>query len=309
MDEMEIIMFKNELLKFYKGKKVFITGHTGFKGSWLSKILIEAGAIVKGYALEPNTNPSLFELLNIEKKMNSTIGDVRNYDNLLKSMKEFSPEIIIHLSAQPIVRESYKNPRYTYESNVMGTVNVLECVRNINTVKSCLIITTDKVYFNEEWDYGYRETDRLCGYDPYSNSKSCAELVYYSYYNSYFKENKNIAVSTARSGNVIAGGDFAQDRIMTDAVNAFLNQSDIIVRNPYSIRPYQHVLDTLNGYLMLAKLQYENKNIEGSYNFGPNAESSVTTGELVTMFCSKLDNQIKWIDRSDANAVHESKFL
>jgi CDP-glucose 4,6-dehydratase len=294
-------------LSFYKNKRVFITGHTGFKGSWLCKILVLAGAKVTGYALEPNTKPSMFELLNIDKNIASIIGDVRDYDHLYEAIKKAKPEIVFHLAAQPIVRESYNNPRYTYESNVMGTVNLLEAIRNTKGIKSVVNITTDKVYLNKEWCWGYREDEELCGYDPYSNSKSCSELVTYSYNKSFFDSDNSISVSTARSGNVIGGGDFAKDRIIPDCVRSAINNEDIIVRNPYSIRPYQHVLDCLYGYLLLAKSQYNNKDISGSYNFGPNEESMITTGDLASLFCEKWQS-IKWINKSD-HGPHEANFL
>lgn len=293
---------------FYKGKKVFITGHTGFKGSWLCEILTLAGAEVCGYALEAPTNPNLFSLLKIDKKIKHVIGDVRDYELLYKTMNEFKPDIVLHLAAQPIVRESYKNPRYTYETNVMGTVNVLECVRNIDSVKSVVNVTTDKVYLNREWHYGYREVDELCGYDPYSNSKSCSELVTYSYINSFFKDLDYPRVSTCRSGNVIAGGDFATDRIMTDSINAYLKNEDIVIRNPYSTRPYQHVMDALNGYLTVAMMQFEDKEYASNYNFGPEDENCISTGKLVDLFCNKTNNKIKWINKHDGGP-HEAKFL
>ncbi|MDD3048716.1 MAG: CDP-glucose 4,6-dehydratase [Bacilli bacterium] len=294
------------MLDFYKGKKVFITGHTGFKGSWLSKILIMSGAEVTGYALESPTNPNLFSLLNLDKKMNSVIGDIRDLKKLSDAINKAKPEIVIHMAAQPIVRDSYKDPVYTYETNVMGTVNIMEAVRNCNSVKSFLNVTTDKVYKNNEWVWGYRENEELCGYDPYSNSKSCSELVTYSYLNSFFKDS-TVAISTARSGNVIGGGDFANDRIIPDCIRAAEKKEDIIVRNPHSTRPYQHVLDCLNGYLLLAKKQYEDITFAGNYNFGPDDESCVTTGELVDLFCNSWTN-IKWIDKFDGGP-HEANFL
>ena len=295
------------MLDFYKNKKVFITGHTGFKGSWLCEILTLAGAKVAGYALEPNTDPSIYNLLNLKDKVKSTIGDIRDYDKLLAAMKEFKPDIVLHLAAQPIVRESYVNPRFTYETNVMGTVNVLEAIRNCDSVKSFINVTTDKVYLNREWCWGYREDERLCGYDPYSNSKSCSELVTYSYEKSFFFDNENISISTVRSGNVIGGGDFAKDRIIPDCIRAAINKEDIIVRNPYSTRPYQHVLESLRGYLKLAELQYGNKDYAGNYNFGPDDESCVTTGDLTDLFCKTWGN-ITWINKSD-NGPHEANFL
>lgn len=294
------------MLDFYNEKKVFITGHTGFKGSWLSKILIMAGANVTGYALESPTIPNLFSLLKLDKQMNSIIGDIRDLEKLKKAINDFKPEIVIHMAAQPIVRDSYKDPVYTYETNVMGTINILEAVRNCDSVKSFLNVTTDKVYKNNEWIWGYRENEELCGFDPYSNSKSCSELVTYSYINSFFKE-LNVAVSTARSGNVIGGGDFANDRIIPDCIRAAEKNEDIIVRNPHSTRPYQHVLECLYGYLLLVQKQYENKSISGNYNFGPNDESCVTTGELVDLFCNTWGN-MKWIDKFDGGP-HEANFL
>lgn len=295
------------MLDFYKNKKVFITGHTGFKGSWLCEILHEAGAEVMGYALEPNTEPNLFNLLDLSNTVKSVIGDIRDLDKLKKAISDFQPDIVFHLAAQPIVRESYNNPVYTYDVNVMGTVNVMEAVRNCSSVKSLVNVTTDKVYLNREWVWGYREDEVLCGFDPYSNSKSCSELVTYSYKCSFFDNNENISVSTARSGNVIGGGDFAKDRIIPDCIRAAIKKEDIVVRNPYSTRPYQHVLDCLSGYLLLAKLQYENKDIAGNYNFGPNDESCVTTGDLVDMFCKKWPNT-KWVNKSDGGP-HEANFL
>lgn len=295
-------------LNFFKNKKIFISGHTGFKGSWLCKILLMVGADIVGYALEPNTEPNLFKLLGLENQIKSIIGDVRDLNKLSKAINDSQPEIVIHLAAQPIVRESYKNPVYTYETNVMGTVNILEAIRFCSSVKSFLNVTTDKVYLNKEIDYGYKEDDFLCGYDPYSNSKSCSELVTYSYLNSFFKDLEYPRISTARSGNVLGGGDFAPDRIIPDSIRAYLNKEDIIIRNPYSIRPYQHVLECLYGYLLLVQKQYEAKKYAGNYNFGPNDNSCVTTGDLVTIFCNKTNNEIKWINQSDGGP-HEATFL
>ena len=242
--------------EFYKGKRVFVTGHTGFKGSWLCKILANAGAEVTGYSLNPPTNPSLFEIAGIENDIHSIIGDIRDFDALKAAFDEAQPEIVLHLAAQPIVRDSYKDPRYTYETNVIGTVNLLECIRQSSFVKSVLNVTTDKVYHNNEWVWGYRENEPLDGFDPYSNSKSCSELVTHSYKNSFFTDG-TVAVSTARAGNVIGGGDFANDRIIPDCVRAMAAKQVIGVRNPYSTRPYQHVLEPLAVYLMIAQKQYE----------------------------------------------------
>ncbi|MGP1586904.1 MAG: CDP-glucose 4,6-dehydratase [Treponemataceae bacterium] len=295
-------------LEFYKDKKVFITGHTGFKGTWLCRILTYAGAVVTGYSLEAPTNPCLFEKTETSLQMNSIIADVRNREKLVKTVRQVKPEIVFHLAAQPIVRTSYKEPVETYETNVMGTVNILEAIRNCPSVKSFVNVTTDKVYKNKEWFWGYREDEQLCGFDPYSNSKSCSELVTYSYKNSFFDE-KNTAISTARSGNVIGGGDYALDRIIPDCIRAVKDGKNIVLRNPNSTRPYQHVLECLRGYLMLASIQYENPEIAGSFNFGPDDESCVTTGQLAELFCKYWGNGVKWINISESSAPHEANFL
>lgn len=295
-------------LKFFEGKRVFLTGHTGFKGTWMSRILIGAGAILTGYSLAPNTTPDLFSMADIESKMTSVIGDIRDLDALWDAFSKAEPEIVIHMAAQPIVRDSYKDPVYTYETNVMGTVNILECLRRSNTVKSFLNVTTDKVYKNREWEWGYREDEMLDGYDPYSNSKSCSELVTHSYRSSFFKEGEYPAISTARAGNVIGGGDFANDRIIPDCVRAAKKGEDIVVRNPYSTRPYQHVLEPVTAYLMIVKAQYEDPTLASWFNVGPDDCDCVTTGDIVNMFCTKWGN-IKRVDRIDPNAPHEANFL
>lgn len=295
------------MLNFYKGKKVLVTGHTGFKGSWLCRVLINAGAIVTGYALEAPTVPNLFELCKITDKMTSVIGDIRDLEHLKKVFDEVQPEIVFHLAAQPIVRDSYKNPVYTYETNVMGTVNICECVRMHSCVKSFLNVTTDKVYENKEWEWGYRENEPLDGFDPYSNSKSCSELVTHSYINSFYSQ-MEVAVSTARAGNVIGGGDFANDRIIPDCIRAAGEKRDIIVRNPHSTRPYQHVLEPLAMYLTIAKMQYEDKEYAGFYNVGPDDCDCVTTGELVDMFCEAWGEGLNWINQHDGGP-HEANFL
>jgi CDP-glucose 4,6-dehydratase len=298
----------NTLLPYYKGKKVLVTGHTGFKGTWLVRTLLLLGAEVIGYALEPQRNLSLFILTNTENDINSIVGDVRDGEHLQKVFVDYQPEIVFHLAAQPIVRESYQDPVTTYSTNVMGTVNLLEAVRKTPSVKSCVNITTDKVYRNKEWVWGYRENEELCGYDPYSNSKSCSELVTYSYKQAFFSSDDSPAISTARSGNVIGGGDFAKDRIIPDCVKAALSNEEIIVRNPHSIRPYQHVLECLSGYLLLAKLQAEDKTYAGSYNFGPNDDGCVTTGTLVQLFCDTWGNGATWRVQGDGGP-HEANFL
>lgn len=294
-------------LNFYKGKKVLVTGHTGFKGAWLCRILINAGAEVTGYSLESPTEPNLFSICDVKDRMTAVIGDIRDREHLMKIFDEKKPEIVFHLAAQPIVRDSYKDPVYTYETNVMGTVNICECVRLHPCVKSFLNVTTDKVYQNKEWEWGYRENEPLDGYDPYSNSKSCSELVTHSYINSFYND-MDVAVSTARAGNVIGGGDFANDRIIPDCVRAAEKKENIIVRNPHSTRPYQHVLEPLAMYLMIAKEQYEDEKYAGFYNVGPDDCDCVTTGELVDIFCEKWGENLKWVNKY-MGGPHEANFL
>lgn len=307
-------------LDFYKGKKVLVTGHTGFKGTWMCMMLVQAGAQVTGYALEPPTDPSVFALSGIGDKIHSVIGDVRDLAHLQQVFDEAEPEIVIHMAAQPIVRESYRNPVYTYEVNVMGTVHVLECVRTHACVRSFVNVTTDKVYLNREWEWGYRENEELNGYDPYSNSKSCSELITSSYRNAFMnpadaageESARPAAISTARAGNVIGGGDFAADRIIPDCVRAVLSGQEIVVRNPHSIRPYQHVLEPVAVYLMLAARQYMDGGYAGSYNVGPDETDCYTTGEIVTLFCEKWNQaagqQADWRSENDGGP-HEANFL
>ena len=295
-------------LSFYKGKTILVTGHTGFKGTWLCKILINAGAKVVGYALEAPTNPSLFKLSNIEKDMISIIGDIRDYEHLKSVFDKYQPELVIHLAAQPIVRDSYKDPRYTYDTNVMGTVNILECVRLTESVKSFLNVTTDKVYLNDDIpNHPFKEDEPLDGYDPYSNSKSCSELVTHSYKKSFFADGR-CAISTARAGNVIGGGDFANDRIIPDCIRAIEQNKEIIVRNPYSTRPYQHVLEPLYIYLEIIEKQYKDHKYEGYYNVGPDDCDCVNTGDLVTKFCKAWGNNLTWVNKHDGGP-HEAAFL
>lgn len=294
-------------LSFFKGKRVFITGHTGFKGTWLCKILVLCGAQVTGYSLQPPTSPNLFEITGIEKNITSVIGDIRDFVSLKKAFFAFDPEIVFHLAAQPIVRDSYKDPVYTYSTNVMGTVNILECIRLSGKVRSFLNVTTDKVYKNNEWEWGYRENEPLDGFDPYSNSKSCSELVTHGYKNSFFADGKT-AVSTARAGNVIGGGDFANDRIIPDCVRAAEKKESIVVRNPYSTRPYQHVLEPLSAYLKIAKAQYEDNKYAGYYNVGPDDCDCVTTGTLVSLFCKHWGEGLTW-ENKYVEGPHEASFL
>lgn len=302
-------------LEFYRGKRVLVTGHTGFKGTWMCAVLVQAGAEVTGYALEPPTVPSVFELASMGKRMRSVIGDIRNLAQLKAIFEETKPQIVIHMAAQPLVRESYKNPVYTYETNVMGTVHVLECVRTCESVRSFVNVTTDKVYLNREWEWGYRENEELNGFDPYSNSKSCSELVTSCYKNSFFisaEGDRMPAVSTVRAGNVIGGGDFAADRIVPDCVRAAMEGKEIIVRNPYSVRPYQHVLEAVSVYLMIAQKQYEDIKYAGNYNVGPDDTDCYSTGELVALFCEKwkdvMGREVVWENICDGGP-HEANFL
>ncbi|MBR4346186.1 MAG: CDP-glucose 4,6-dehydratase [Oscillospiraceae bacterium] len=296
-------------MTFFKGKRVFITGHTGFKGSWLCRILANAGADVTGYALDPPTDPSLFCLAGLSRDIRDIRGDVRDMDALFRAFEEARPEIVLHLAAQPIVRTSYREPHATFETNVMGTVNILECVRMTDTVRSFVNVTTDKVYLNREWVYGYRECDPLDGFDPYSNSKSCSELVTHSYKSSFFGD-RDVAISTARAGNVIGGGDFAADRIIPDCVRAVQRGEPIKVRNPYSTRPYQHVLEPLCAYLAIARAGYEDISLADWYNVGPDDSSCVTTGQLVDLFVKAWgEGAVREDMQADEKAVHEAGFL
>ena len=272
---------------FFKGKKILITGNTGFKGSWMSSLLLEAGADVIGYSLEAPTEPSMFELCGLKNEMHTVYGDIRNLDLLDHTIREVQPEFMVHMAAQPIVRESYARPVYTYEVNVMGTVNIMECIRKNDCVQSFVNVTTDKVYENHEWEWGYRENERLNGYDPYSNSKSCSELVTACYQKSFFDgTGRKLAISTVRAGNVIGGGDFAADRIVPDCMRAAVEGKKIEVRNPNSIRPYQHVLEPVSVYLMILKKQWEDKKFAGNYNVGPDESDCLTTGQLADLFCT-----------------------
>lgn len=293
------------LSEFYKGKRVLVTGHTGFKGTWLCAMLCRLGAEVTGYALAPNTEPSLFELTDMAQKIHSVIGDIRDFDALKKCFDEAKPEIVLHLAAQPIVKEGYRDPVGTYSANVMGTVHVMECVRNCPSVISVLNVTTDKVYAETGKAEGYTESDTLDGFDPYANSKSCSELVTACYKRSFFEK---LPVSTARAGNVIGGGDFAPNRIIPDCVRAAAAGKPIVLRNPHSIRPYQHVLEPLTVYLTIAMQQTIHPELAGCYNVGPDAEGCVTTGELAKLFCDAWGNGMTCCVQPDGGP-HEAAFL
>lgn len=293
------------LSEFYKGKRVLVTGHTGFKGTWLCRMLLDLGAEVTGFALAPNTEPSLFELTDMAHQMHSVIGDIRDYEALKRCFDTAQPQIVLHLAAQPIVKEGYRDPVGTYSSNVMGTVHVMECVKNCQSVISVLNVTTDKVYAETGKESGYTEDDTLDGFDPYANSKSCSELVTACYRRSFFGK---LPVSTARAGNVIGGGDFAPNRIIPDCVRAAAAKEPIVLRNPYSIRPYQHVLEPLTVYLTIAMAQTEKPELAGCYNVGPDADGCVTTGELAKLFCEAWGKGMECCVQPDGGP-HEAAFL
>lgn len=282
-----------DIKTFYKNKRVFITGHTGFKGVWLSKWLLNLGANVTGFALPPENEQKEVYLKADLTNIRSVLGDIRYFKRLKQVFDEANPEIVFHLAAQPLVLKAYQNPVETYETNVMGTVNILECIRLNENVKSFVNVTTDKVYQNKEWYWGYRETDILDGRDPYSNSKSCSELVTHSYKESFFDDGR-CAVSTARAGNVIGGGDFNEHRIIPDCIRAAYKNEIITVRNPLSVRPYQFVLEPLYAYLLLAAAQYENPKLGGGYNIGPKDSDIITTGELADIFCKAWGEGVSW---------------
>jgi len=294
--------------EFWSGKRVLVTGHTGFKGSWLCEILLRLGADVTGYALVPLNTPNLYTLCTLSERMTSVYADIRDLASLSDVFVQYEPEVVVHMAAQPLVIDSYASPVYTYETNIIGTVNILECARQNSSVKSVLNVTTDKVYLNTEREEGYHEDEQLCGYDPYANSKSCSELVTYSYKKSFLDKN-GIAVSTARSGNVIGGGDFAVNRIIPDCARAAATGKMIEVRNPFSVRPYQHVLDTLFAYLLVLEKQQQDISLADSYNIGPRDSDCAASGNLATLFCKEWAENSGWSDVSQPNTLHEDKFL
>lgn len=294
-------------LLFWKNKRVFITGHTGFKGAWLCSILTEAGTDVTGYSLPPPAEPNLFTLTALDRKIKSITGDIRDKAALQKAFDDAQPDIVIHMAAQPLVLDGYQDPHYTYETNIMGTVNILECLRSSKSVRSFLNVTTDKVYFNNEWEWGYRENEPLDGADPYSNSKSCSELVTHSYKSSFFSDGR-IAISTARAGNVIGGGDFSANRIIPDCVRAASAKKNIILRMQNSIRPYQHVLEPLFVYMIICQKQMENNVLSGYYNVGPDECDCISTGELAEIFCKTWGEDMRW-ESSPTTGPHEANFL
>ncbi len=294
---------------FWLNKKVFITGHTGFKGSWLSIWLKSLGAQVKGYSLNPTEKTNLFEIANVSNDMISEIGDIRNLSQLKKSIDTFEPEIILHLAAQPIVRISYKEPIETYSTNVMGTLNLLECSRKCSSVKSIVCITTDKCYENKEIDIGYKEDDPMGGHDPYSSSKGCCEILISSYRNSYFNKPESPALASARAGNVIGGGDWSSDRLIPDVVSAFMNNKNVVIRNPMAIRPWQHVLEPLSGYLYLAENLYQSKkNFSEAWNFGPDYSDCKSVEWILDKMIQLWGGNVSWTKDLGYNP-YEAKLL
>ncbi len=295
--------------RFWQEKKVFITGHTGFKGSWLSFWLYQMGASVTGYALDPPTKPSLFELLDLKSKVNSVHGDVRDSNCLKKHIRD--AEIVFHLAAQPLVLESYKNPVDTYATNVMGTINLLEAFREHKTLKAIVNVTTDKCYENREnLEIAYKENEPMGGFDPYSNSKACSELVTDSYRKSFYQSGEKIGVATARAGNVIGGGDFAADRLIPDCIRGVMKGEKIIIRNPDSTRPWQHVLEPLAGYLILAEsLCKSPKEFSAGWNFGPKEKDAKSVLEIINAFCKFWGNDAGYEIRNNPNAPHEASYL
>lgn len=298
---------------FWSGKRVFLTGHTGFKGSWLALWLTKLGAQVTGYSLAPNTQPNHFDAIDLGSIVTSVIGDIRDLENLRTAMTAATPDVVFHLAAQPLVRESFVNPIETYATNVMGTANVLESVRSCPTVKSVVVITTDKVYENKEWDWGYRENDRLGGFDPYSNSKACTELVTSSYTQSFFHPGEHathgVGIATARAGNVFGGGDWAKDRLIPDLIRAHESAVAPVIRYPGSVRPWQHVLEPLRGYLFLARALFDRGSAHsGSFNFGPHDSDARNVKTICELVSGYLGNSGEW-KMDDANNPHEAGFL
>ncbi|NKQ39703.1 MAG: CDP-glucose 4,6-dehydratase [Methanosarcinales archaeon] len=304
----------NSLCNFFKGKKILVTGHTGFKGSWLTQLLLNFGTDIIGYSLEPNTNTNLFDILNLRDNISNHFKDVNDYNELKKIIEIEKPEIVFHLAAQPLVRDSYDDPLFTYKTNVIGTANVLQAIKETNCVKSAVIITTDKVYENKEWIWAYRENDELGGYDPYSTSKACAELVVKSYIRSFFNvdnylESHNTLIASVRAGNVIGGGDWSKNRLVSDIIKAiFEGNETVVLRNPESIRPWQHVLEPLLGYLLLAQKLYDGKKeFVGAWNFAPDEENFITVEELVKRGISILETGKYFVKKDDSK--HEMKTL
>lgn len=299
----------NEMFNFYKGKRVLVTGHTGFKGSWLTLILTEMGATVKGVSLNPLAEPNHFDLLELESKISHSVVDIRDAEKLEKEFREFEPEIVFHLAAQALVRRSYQDPSETYSTNVIGSLNLLEAVNRTKSVRSLVYVTSDKCYENLEWDWGYRENDILGGADPYSSSKACAEILFSSYSRSFFKDRSNFSAASVRAGNVIGGGDWSADRIIPDCVRAAENNSSILIRNPSATRPWQHVLEPLSGYLKLAMNMFlDPVSFRGAWNFGPSGHESKTVFEVTGRVLELLGAGKIEIEKQ-VGAVHEATLL
>jgi CDP-glucose 4,6-dehydratase len=300
---------------FWKNKRVFLTGHTGFKGAWLSLWLTSMGARVWGYSLKSPTNPNLYDLLGLNKLLaGEWIGDIRDLDNVKRAVEIVKPEIVFHLAAQPLVRDSYKNPLETYSINVMGTANLLEAIRSCPTVRAVVNITTDKCYENREWHWGYRENEPLGGYDPYSSSKACSELVTSSYRSSFYNpstyDQHGVAIASARAGNVIGGGDWAVDRLIPDCFRSLVNKEPILIRNPNSIRPWQHVLEPLGGYLLLGQRLVEDGPIfSEAWNFGPADQDARTVKWIVERICGMWDENTGYVIEKSEDKVHEATYL
>ena len=297
---------------FWKNKRVFLTGHTGFKGGWLSLWLSQMGAKVTGYSLAPNTVPNLFEVIKVGSIIDSSlIGDIRDFEALKAALNTAEPEIVIHMAAQPLVRHSYAHPVETYSTNVMGTVHLLESIRSTPSVKSAVVVTTDKCYENKEWVWGYRENEPMGGYDPYSSSKGCAELVTSAYRKSFFSENLShkVALGSARAGNVIGGGDWSGDRLIPDAIRAFIEDSPLLIRNPGATRPWQHVLEPLSGYLALAQALHDNGDEFGSaWNFGPKDDDARPVQEVVELLIENWGGSASWV-KEGGDQLHEANLL
>jgi CDP-glucose 4,6-dehydratase len=295
------------MLEFFRDKSIFVTGHTGFKGAWFCRILQLAGARITGYALEPESG-AVYDKIVESEAINSIIGDIRFFDKLNAAFEKAQPEIVFHMAAQPLVIDAYEEPAYTFDTNVQGTVNILECVRLSDCAKSIVVITTDKVYQNVEKSSGYTEADMLGGNEPYSASKACAEIVSDAYFKSFF-HSRAVALSTARAGNVIGGGDISKNRILPDCICSAQQGNEIVVRNPNSVRPYQHVLEPLFAYLTIAKKQYENIDLSGAYNVGPEESDCITTAKLADIFCDQWGGKQTWRHIHSINAPHESGLL
>jgi len=305
-------------LKFFKGKKIFITGHTGFKGSWLAYILYLSGANVAGYSLKPQNKFDNFYLLKLNKKIQNYFGDVRDEKNLIKKIKNFKPDIVFHLAAQPLVKESYQSPKFTFSTNMLGTLNVLEAIRKVKSIKSALIITSDKCYKNYEKKVGYSEKDELGGDDPYSASKAAAENIFYSYQKSFFKHKNKTGLVSVRAGNVIGGGDWSKDRIIPDLIKSIISNKKFTIRSPKSTRPWQHIFDLLNGYLILSVKIYGNNKFNGSWNFGP-SNRHVTVKEVISKLIKilkinkkifiKIDKKIKETELLSLKTDKSKKYL